>query len=225
MKLIKDLGTIYPNSNSTSKRRYGIYECPKCFKHFQVQTANVKAGKSKMCRPCSASICNITHGLKNHKLYIVWSNMKSRCYNKNNSHYSCYGQEGIIVCNEWINDFKSFYDWAILNNWNENLRIDKDILCNQLNISPKIYSPETCQFVSQETNSQCTRILNSVNKSGYRGVSWHRQHCKFVTQISVSSKKIHIGYSKTAKEAALLYDNYIINNNLKHTRNFNEFNL
>ena len=36
-----------------------------------------------------------------------------------------YGERGIEVCNEWKNDFQSFYDWAINNGYNENLTIDR----------------------------------------------------------------------------------------------------
>ena len=222
MKLLKDLGVIYLKETSKTKRRCGIYECPDCGIAFTVQTSNVKAGKSTKCRTCSAKKCNITHGLKNHPLYVVWTNMKSRCYNKNNSRYSTYGAEGVTVCREWRQDFKAFYDWAIEHNYSPEKRIDKDILCEQQNIAPKVYSPKTCKFVDQTTNSQATRILNTVNTSGYRGVSIKKGRTtnRFVAQISVTTNKIHIGYFSTALEAARAYDYYITINNLKHTRNF-----
>ena len=222
MKLLKDLGVIYLKSTSKTKRRCGIYECPDCKKAFTVQTGNVKSGKSTKCRSCSAKKCNVTHGLKTHTLYTVWTNMKSRCYNKRNTRYDRYGAEGVTVCKEWKTDFKAFYDWAITNNYSKEKQLDKDILCNKLNISPKIYSPSTCQFVDQVTNSQATRVINQANTSGYRGVSVKKGKTsnKFVAQISVAALKIHIGYYKTALEAAKAYDFYVITNNLKHTRNF-----
>ena len=218
MKLIKDMGNIL-NGRKT-KRRWGIYECPKCKKHFEVQSSNVKAGKSKMCRTCSASICNITHGHYNHKLYTTWMNMKSRCYNVKNKRYEIYGGEGVTVCDEWRNDFKIFYDWAIANGYHEDLTIDKDMLCNKQKINPKIYSPKTCCFVTKTENSRATRILNKSNTSGYRGVSYHKDKKKFITQISVDSKKIQIGTFTNKLDAAHAYDNYVKEHNLEHTINF-----
>ena len=53
------------------------------------------------------------HGLKDHRLYGVWNNMKNRCYNKKLRSYPRYGGRGIKVCDEWLHDFQSFYDWAI----------------------------------------------------------------------------------------------------------------
>lgn len=223
MKLIEDLGVI--TNGRATKRRWGLYECPDCLKHYEVQTSNVKSGKSTKCRTCSAKICNITHGLKEHTLYTTWSNMKARCYNEKNTHYKWYGQEGITVCEEWLTDFQTFYDWAITNGWEEGTRLDKDILCTELKVSPKVYSPSTCQFISNTENCQATRKINSQNISGYRGVSIKKDKTinEFVAQISVEGNKIHIGYFMTALEAALAYDNYVLTHKLKHTRNFNEF--
>lgn len=223
MKLVKDLGVMkYPETAKT-KRRWGIYECPDCLKHYHVQTANVKSGKSTKCRVCSAKKCNITHGASSHPLHNVWQKMKNRCYNINNKNYKTYGNEGVTVCDEWKTDFKTFYDWALKNGWEKGLQLDKDILCNKLNINPKIYSPSTCVFVDSKTNAQATRVLQSNNTTGYRGVTMKKQTTiKYQAQISVSNKKIHIGYADTALEAAKLYDKFISENSLKHTRNFND---
>lgn len=93
-----------------------------------------------------------THGLANHKLYRVWDGIKQRCYNPKNIAYKRYGAVGIIMSDEWKNDFKKFYDWAIDNGWKEGLEVDKDIICNKLKINPKLYSPETCMIVTPRVN-------------------------------------------------------------------------
>lgn len=54
-----------------------------------------------------------THGLRHHRLYGVWCNMKNRCYNKNVRCYQRYGGRGIRVCDEWRHSFEDFYNWAI----------------------------------------------------------------------------------------------------------------
>lgn len=52
------------------------------------------------------------HGMSNSKLYYVWANMKNRCYNEKNIGYHMYGGRGIIVCAEWRDNFKAFYDYV-----------------------------------------------------------------------------------------------------------------
>lgn len=48
------------------------------------------------------------NGDTNHALYRTYSNMISRCYNKNLKAYKHYGARGIRVCDVWLSDFGSF---------------------------------------------------------------------------------------------------------------------
>ena len=48
------------------------------------------------------------------------------------------------------------------------------------------------------------------NKTGYRGVQWHKQHRKFISSIQVNKKSIHLGLFTTAEAAAYAYDNAAI---------------
>ena len=64
-----------------------------------------------------------------------------------------------------------------------------------------------------------TRLLRDNNKSGFRGVYWHRASNKWVTQITINSKKVHLGYFNTAIEGAIAYNNYVVENNLEHPLN------
>ena len=45
MKLIEDLGMRKPSTESKYTKRYGIYECPFCLKHFESKVASVINGK------------------------------------------------------------------------------------------------------------------------------------------------------------------------------------
>lgn len=92
------------------------------------------------------------HGLSKHSLHAVWMLMKQRCYNPKATGYCNYGGRGVEVCDEWKNDFKAFYDWAIGNNWQYGLDLDKDIKGNGM-----LYSPDNCVFVTTKENCNNTR--------------------------------------------------------------------
>lgn len=116
----------------------------------------VRFGKVVSCG-CDRGKHSITHGLRNHPLYNIWCSMKSRCYIKSDVNYKNYGAKGVSVCEEWKNDFKLFYDWAICNGWKIGLHIDKDIKGNG-----KLYSPENCSFVTRKVNNNHTTRNNYV---------------------------------------------------------------
>lgn len=44
------------------------------------------------------------------KTYFAWRNMKSRCYNTNHVGYKNYGARGIVVCEEWLNNYDKFFE-------------------------------------------------------------------------------------------------------------------
>jgi hypothetical protein len=51
------------------------------------------------------------------RLYNVWKSMNGRCKNPNDKSYKNYGGRGISVCEEWQNDFMSFYNWSYENGY------------------------------------------------------------------------------------------------------------
>jgi len=87
--------------------------------------------------------------------------MRSRCYNKKNEKYYRYGGRGVVVCDEWKNDFKSFYDWAIRNGWEPGMQIDKDIKGDGL-----LYSPDSCIIVTNKENCNKRSHTVLVERSG-----------------------------------------------------------
>lgn len=87
---------------------------------------------------------------RNHPLYDVWKGMKARCRDINHISYKNYGGRGIMVCDEWKNDYLSFYNWAIISGWKEKLQIDR--INNNGN-----YCPENCQVVTAKENARNTR--------------------------------------------------------------------
>lgn len=205
--LLEDLGMLYPGETSSYKKRYGLYRCA-CGKEFKTQIASVKNGNTKNCG-CTRNKNKITHGLTNHSLYNIWFNMIDRCNNENSNNYKNYGTRGIGVCDRWlklenfINDMYSGFEYG--------LTLDRiDVNGN--------YEPDNCRWVDRKVQQRNQRKLRNTNSSGYRGVDF--KHNRWRAQISINYKRIHLGYFNTALDGALAYDNYIINNNLEHTRNF-----
>lgn len=98
------------------------------------------------------------HGLSGHNaLYIVYNGIKRRCYNENAKDYAKYGANGVIMCDLWKNDYKSFYDWCIKNGWEKGLQIDKDLIPKKLGIPALLYSPDMCSVLTQIDNSNARK--------------------------------------------------------------------
>lgn len=95
-----------------------------------------------------------------HPLFTRWTNMMTRCYNKNNKKYKSYGGKGVIVSEE-LHYFSNYikvvegldnYDKLIKNP--EEWQIDKDLLSNKNN---KIYSSETLTIMSGCDNNDLAK--------------------------------------------------------------------
>jgi hypothetical protein len=56
------------------------------------------------------------------------------------------------------------------------------------------------------SENQRNKSKRDSNTSGYKGVSFNKFAKKFHAQIRVNGRRIHLGYFRTAEEAAIAYD-------------------
>lgn len=119
--------------------------------------------KTKSCG-CLEWKAHITHGLRYTRLNSIWNGIKDRCYNSNSISYPNYGGRGIIVCNEWKDNFKAFYDWAMKNGYDETAPYGKctiDRIDNNGN-----YEPSNCRWVDKQVQANNTRTNRYVEFNG-----------------------------------------------------------
>jgi HNH endonuclease len=60
--------------------------------------------------------------------------------------------------------------------------------------------------VCTHSENSKNRLINKNNKTGYKGVTWHKSHEKFQASIGHNGKQIHLGYFYTAEEASTAYN-------------------
>ena len=211
MPKLKDLTGIEFERLKVTKRaedyisKQGVHcvswECVcRCGTIKNIRGSYLTSGHTKSCGCLSVEMTNNrnrTHGLRNHPLYRVWYSIKARCYNPKRERFKDWGGRGITMCEEWRNNFKAFYDWAMANGYKEGLQIDRED--NDGN-----YTPENCRFVTAKVNSNNRRtpitntsgteylqIYNGARGTKYRVVTHHK----------------YIGSYKTKAEALMVIEN------------------
>jgi hypothetical protein len=126
-----------------------------CGKEYIVPDTELLYGRRDGCRRCNAK----THGMTNTPLFNRWQSIKQRCYDKNQPNYKHYGGRGIVMCDEWANDFKSFYDWSVNNGYKDGLTIDR--INNNGN-----YEPSNCRWVDMTIQSNNRRTNKQIEVDG-----------------------------------------------------------
>ena len=114
-----------------------------CGKESSVTSSNLMAGSVLSCGCLAIDATkerSTTHGMRNTRLYVIWSGMKKRCSTPSPANKYHYGK-GITVCDEWKNDFSSFKDWALSNGYLDDLTLDR--------INPNLgYAPGNCRWAT-----------------------------------------------------------------------------
>lgn len=91
------------------------------------------------------------------KLKIMMGNMMKRCYTPTTRRYERYGGRGITICDQWLHNHTSFYEWAADQGFKPGLSIERiDVDGN--------YCPENCRFIPMHRQA--------ANTSRNRFITW-----------------------------------------------------
>lgn len=177
-----------------SRKTYYVCQCD-CGNVKVVRADSLISGATKSCG-CTKKeqdktnlTANHRHKMSGTRIYETWQDMKRRCYNKQNARYDRYGGRGITVCQEWLNNFQSFYDWAINNGYSDNLTIDR--IDNDGN-----YEPSNCRWstVKEQCNNRSSNINITIGNTTKSLMSW----CEI---FNVDYKKVHARYQRNGYES------------------------
>ena len=202
-----------------NRRSYFEYICS-CGAIGRVRCDNVRNGETKSCgchKVKTVKDRTTKHGLSNHPLRDTYKNMMDRCTNPNNDSYRYYGLIGVSVCNGWSDKkdgMRNFIDWAIENNWEKGLQI-----CRIGDIGN--YEPNNCRIQTSRENNIEKTGLQSNNKSGYTGIFYNGY--TWTSSLYRLGEYVFKSREKTKEMAVEVRNNYIIENNLQHEYDIQEF--
>jgi len=154
--------TVVSRAENT-KAGQARWECIcKCGKNTVVVSQYLRGSKIKSCgclRKEKLKTGTIKHGESKTRLYGIWETIKRRLNEKKRKDYRHYGGRGILICDDWKNDFRSFRNWALSNGYRDNLTIDR--IDNN-----KGYFPANCRWVDMKTQANNKRTNRYITYNG-----------------------------------------------------------
>ena len=182
------------------KRSSWLCECC-CGKIISVNTYSLISGRTKSCG-CQKKVRNKERVISCD--YVVSNNIVTVTLRS--------GQEMICDFEDWLR--LKEYGWRLGDTGYAQTRVDgknikfhievmgkkKGLVIDHINRNRLDNRKENLRFVTQEVNT-LNRSMQSNNKCGEKGVYYDKSRNKYVAEIKVRKKKIHLGRFDTIEEA------------------------
>lgn len=141
-----------------------------CGKEVVVSALNLKRGHTRSCGCLVKS-----HGVRYTRIYNVWCKIKSRCYNPKDIVFKHYGGRGIVMCEEWKNNPKAFFEWAIANGYDKNAKRGECTI-DRIDVNGN-YEPNNCRWATQkeQCNNKRNNYLITYNNETHTVAEWSRK--------------------------------------------------
>lgn len=120
----------------------------------------------------ASKFCKDKTIIPNKRIMYIWQSMKQRCYNQKSISYKNYGAKGIKICDEWKNNPKLFYNWAIENGYNEKAKYGECTI-DRIDVNGN-YEPSNCRWIpmnKQVLNTSKNHYLE-LNEEKYTVYEW-----------------------------------------------------
>ncbi len=164
--------TVIKRAPNKNKEVYWDCYCD-CGNNTIKKGKSLKNGDTKSCG-CLKGNHKITHGMTGTVYHKLWKNIKNRCFNKNSPDYYLYGERGISLYDDWINNFKNFYDYLI-----ENLGERPDDYSLDRMDCDKNYEPGNLRWADNNTqarNQRNNQIQNINEANEIRRLFKNKKH-------------------------------------------------
>ena len=185
-------------SERENKTRSWLCKC-ECGNFVQVNASKLKTGHTRSCG-CLVnehiSNLNRKYEYSNKRLYSIYEAMLDRCNNPNSSKYHNYGGRGIKVCQEWIESYDTFAQWAFDSGYAP-LAKRGECTLDRVDVNGN-YEPNNCRWITnseQQLNRRNNHLITyngktqTVKEWGIelgipdKKLRWHLQQGKSLEEI------------------------------------------
>lgn len=168
---------VYPEDK---KGTWWFCKCD-CGNTVVVSSGGLIRGDNRTCKNC------LDKKVIPKRLMNIFTGMRKRCYNTNRQGYKNYGGRGIKICDDWLANRQSFYDWALNNGYKDNLTIDR--IDNNGN-----YSPDNCRWISREEQGYNKTTTHYLTYGGVRKslIEWAKE---LNIDYDVFRSRVKLGWS------------------------------
>lgn len=189
--------TEYRGLDVSRKRSLYLCVCD-CGNEVVTRSESLRKGLTKSCGCFNLEVQkafqkeNTIHGLSKSRILSIWTHMRARCLNPNETGYSNYGGRGISICERWM-DFNNFVSDMQGNYFkHEKTHGTRDTLLDRIDNDGN-YEPNNCRWATQKIQSNNTRKQKEfVATNVYTGeLHFHNSQTLIAEKLGICSSHIN----------------------------------